>query len=1277
MGVFKENNLLSPHPFIYSTTEDEKTTLPLQDNVHGSLSQFSPKGVPSDYYDTTDTVFTDKRIVKIINKLEEPFLNADGTTWVQRSEFHTRNPLLKNRSICQSISFYLPSRIVGGNEKNLITGLNMQWHGGGGGTNPFCNITLEEGRIRLLTRWASSGFNSGYMWFDLGPATRDTWHHFIFYHELQFDINLGRRTVWQKTGAGDWALARCHHPITGEPWTVPIGQTGETDFSNSALWIAFPAKGTLPIVDSGVSLLDWHGKTWYDLPIDSIYFKWGKYASGTGDFYDANGDPVNTNNPGGAHYIEPGSYHEVWFTNVAFGLLDVGETEGELFGDLAFDDGQPTDYPADMDFTSAPPPTTYALTLDIAPVGFGTVDQTPAGPHEAGATVALSATPGSGNQFDGWYDGVTLLSTANPYNYTMPGSAKTITGQFSATPTYSVTVTPNDPAMGSAAVTPAGPYEANTQVSISATPTSGHQFVRFHIGGTTMSTDNPHSFNIGSLDWDNIIAEFEVIPVTTYALTVAKTPTEGGTVSVVSASTLAAGAPAEVLAVAALGYAFQYWQNGAGDQVSTAANYLFNMPAADLQLTAVFFPTYTVEVTVSPVGFGTAEVSPPEPQIAWEQTTITATPATGKQFVRWSIGGSTFATANPHTFSNPGFNYEILAEFEDVPAPPSFALTVAKSPTAGGTVTEVSTGPYQSGDPVDVLAAPATGYEFLRWEIGGLQVSTAASYQFSMPAADTTITAIFQQITHALTLEATPSASGTLLGAGSYAPGTVVELGAQAAAGWAFSYWMADSQVLSTNATFNYTMPTGPITVTAFFESTGTASLPSEFSLSLSTAGTAGVAEGGGIFTEGSTVTVTATPLNTNLGGRFLYWKNGDQIVSYQPQYTFVMPSENTSLTAHFELSEMNTAQALVMVRDYVKVSVMPTIPDEGIIEMECTLRFEQEYGTGTMEDIAYYVNPYLYDLGRVDFHLDRALLGRMRFHRPDLSITLNAVPCNGVVHRYGFTYRLMVDGEPTGSNTVESGLHAWLAGKPYAFPDVNPWEGKAYLWLTTRPMVRPVHPMERNIFYIMPLETGEYTLETVIHYKNTIKETSTRSLGSQDRYRPFFFRYFLPDDWEDILQIELAIRGRILTEEVLTLRPQADPQFAAQVFFGNSLGGFDSFCFAGKQENFSETTGELLETALQPDHDRQEGTLSAYNRLSYDSLVLRTGYVSLPEKNALKDMSLRNHIYLVDGTELRKILLENTESFDRKDGTYIHSAEYRARLAFDNNSYYGRDPRQ
>jgi parallel beta-helix repeat protein len=147
--------------------------------------------------------------------------------------------------------------------------------------------------------------------------------------------------------------------------------------------------------------------------------------------------------------------------------------------DVAYEDITLDPYESILLFdTEVPVPTdTYTLTLDINPVGFGTAEQDPIGPHEEGTEVILTAAPASGKQFVGWYDGETLLSTNNPYTYTTLSENKTITAEFENEPepdTYTLTILTNPENGGTASGS--GTYEAGTVLNLEAVANEGFVF---------------------------------------------------------------------------------------------------------------------------------------------------------------------------------------------------------------------------------------------------------------------------------------------------------------------------------------------------------------------------------------------------------------------------------------------------------------------------------------------------------------------------------------------------------------------------------------------------------------------------------------------------------------------------------------------------------------------------------------------------------------------------------------------------------------------------------
>lgn len=90
----------------------------------------------------------------------------------------------------------------------------------------------------------------------------------------------------------------------------------------------------------------------------------------------------------------------------------------------------------------------------------------------------------------------------------------------------------------------------------------------------------------------------------------------------------------------------------------------------------------------------------------------------------------------------PGVNTQIIKDGDVTVKQMQTVYTVTADPTEGGTVT--GGGTYESGASVTVTATPNAGYNFVSWTENGQQISTEASYTFTV-SADRTLTAVFEE----------------------------------------------------------------------------------------------------------------------------------------------------------------------------------------------------------------------------------------------------------------------------------------------------------------------------------------------------------------------------------------------------------------------------------------------------------------------------------------------------------------------------------------------------
>ena len=218
---------------------------------------------------------------------------------------------------------------------------------------------------------------------------------------------------------------------------------------------------------------------------------------------------------------------------------------------------------------------------------------------------------------------------------------------------------------------------------------------------------------------------------------------------------------------------------------------------------------YTIAANASPTAGGT--ISGAGQYYENTQCTLTATPNTGYEFTNWKKGNSVVSTNAAYTFtvsSSTAGTY--TATFTAVQ---QYTITATASPTAGGTVT--GSGAYNSGATCTLTATANTGYTFSKWTKNGTQVSTNATYSFTV-SGDAEYVAVFTVKSYNVTATANPTAGGTVSGGGTYTHGSSCTLVATAATGYTFSKWTKNGTTASTNATYTFTVTEAAAYVAVF-----------------------------------------------------------------------------------------------------------------------------------------------------------------------------------------------------------------------------------------------------------------------------------------------------------------------------------------------------------------------------------------------------------------------------------------------------------------------------
>ena len=380
------------------------------------------------------------------------------------------------------------------------------------------------------------------------------------------------------------------------------------------------------------------------------------------------------------------------------------------------------------------------------------------------------------------------------------------------------------------------------------------------------------------------IAEIDIMQGGTqqYTINVSANPNIGGFVT--GGGTYQQGQSCTVTASANAGYTFTNWTEN-GNVVSTNASYTFTVNA-NRTLVANFTEQsqqYTINVSADPNNGGS--VSGGGTYYEGESCTVRATANTGYAFTNWTENGSVVSTNPRYTFVVTG-NRTLVANFTSQ----TYTISATSDPINGGTIT--GTGTFNNGESCTLTATPATGYDFVNWTKNGVQVSTNATYTFTVTESATYV-AHFQFQTFTISLSANPANAGTVSGDGTYDYGTSCTVTATPYQRYLFANWTENGVVVSTEQSYTFTV-TANRTLVANFEipmvEITTAVYPEE----------AGTVIGDGIYHYGDEVTLTIV---RNEDWAFQNWTENGEVVSEEMTYTFIA-TEDRVLVANFLYTE-------------------------------------------------------------------------------------------------------------------------------------------------------------------------------------------------------------------------------------------------------------------------------------------------------------------------------------------------------------------------------------
>ncbi len=479
-----------------------------------------------------------------------------------------------------------------------------------------------------------------------------------------------------------------------------------------------------------------------------------------------------------------------------------------------------------------------AFTLTVTTSGSGSVILNNTGPYyHNGEAVLLTAIPVIGWSFSSWSGGVT--GSANPATLVMTGDTSVNAAFTQNQYTLTVTVTP----VGSGSVTKdpdQSTYTYGTDVNLTANANIGWTFASW--SGDALGTSSSTTVNMTGNK-----AVTATFTQNVYTLTI--NTVGSGSVSKNNTGVLHYGDVVQLTATANIGWSFDHWS---GNLIGSTNPDNLTI-TGNMDVTATFIQlTYTLSVSVDPVGSGTVNLNNSGPYHYGDVVQLTAVPTIGWSFDHWS--GGLIGSSSPATLAISG-NMAVTGTFtQNV-----YTLTI--NTVGSGSVSKNNTGSLHYGDVVQLTATATLGWTFDHWSEA---LSGSANPATLTIIGNTIVNATFTQDQYTLIVTVTPVGSGSVTknpNQATYTYGTVVTLNATPSPGYSFGSWGGDA-----SGTANPTMVTvtGNMSVTATF-------IQNKYTLTVSVdgQGSVGVSPVGPYYNYGDVVTLTPS---ANLGWIFHYW---------------------------------------------------------------------------------------------------------------------------------------------------------------------------------------------------------------------------------------------------------------------------------------------------------------------------------------------------------------------------------------------------------------------
>ncbi len=358
--------------------------------------------------------------------------------------------------------------------------------------------------------------------------------------------------------------------------------------------------------------------------------------------------------------------------------------------------------------------------------------------YDHGANASIVASPTAGWYFVNWTGtAVTAGKVASPTSAgttVLMDANYTVQANFGINQ-YSITAT----AGANGSISPSGTFSKDYGSSqlFTATPAAGYDVDTWFVDGGSVQTGGT-TYTLSS------ITATHTVNVTFKIQTFSITGTAGANGSISPSGTFSKdyGSSQLFTATPAAGYEVDKWTLD-GSNIQTGGNTYTLSTITATHTVHVTFKIMTFTLTYSAGANGTISGTTPQTvDYNASGTAVTAVPATGYHFVKWSDE----STANPRTDTGVTANITVSAAFS------IDTFTVTASASANGSIGPNGDITKDYGSSQLFTATPATGYEVDKWTLDGSDIQTGGNtYTLSTITATHAIAVSFKITTYTVT----------------------------------------------------------------------------------------------------------------------------------------------------------------------------------------------------------------------------------------------------------------------------------------------------------------------------------------------------------------------------------------------------------------------------------------------------------------------------------------------------------------------------------------------